>query len=297
MKPRVLIITLLLVALTAASALAATSPPKKKRTKPARWHEPKELQKAVTLAKKLGRPVALLWQASRQGPQKEWKDMPLMKYFVCIMVDVKIGPNNIIDLGKQPKLLTKLFQASGTDPRNIVFPMLFLGTLDGEFLGMLPSGATGDAAKKTVRTALKKFGKMLPASKAVAVWKKLETARKLWAEKKYLEAMPYYREVATVKDVNPKLPILKELETDRKAIEEKGAEALKEAENLSQAAKFDEAKATVRVIYKAYQGFETAKAAKELFAQIEEKQKEHEAFDEAEDVDEGEDNNEDERDE
>ena len=131
-----------------------------------------------------------------------------------------------------------------------------------------PYKASSRALNSLVRAAQKKFGPVLPRAKAILLWRKLASARKLWKAQKYTNALACYRTVALAKKVNPNLPIVAELKTDEEAIDEHGAKPLKEAEALREKGEVVKAEGLLRKIQGTYKGFEPAKKAKELLDQI-----------------------------
>ncbi len=272
MKLRLLFAVLLAVAFALPSGLAANNPKqkqkKKKRTiiKTSGWYTQQQKEDAKQAAKILGRPVAILWTIPGDGGSQAtaWKHSKLLNYFVCI---------EFTSEGIGDPLLIHLLQKAGVNLRAPYPPYLLLGSVNGEYYGQLPSDGTRKEMDKTLQEALEKYGPLLSPERAMALWKKLQEARKLWKAEKYADAMKRYRDVVTARKVNPNLPVAKELwDNDRQAITKKGAEQLHAIEALMKDGKLAEAKDAAKKLYFIYKGFETANKAVTLYKEIEKAQ-------------------------
>ncbi len=232
----------------------------------ATWYNFADYNKAIDTAKRLGRPIALMWQetnsmnATHNDQRKLLENLKPLGYFACVKLDTK----------EQPELLGKFIQASGLlkQGQSVVVPMVLLGTIDGEFLGVIPAGARSEDAAKTALAALKQYGPLLPAPKALALWKKLEAARKSWSDGKFADALASYQEVRAAQKINSKFPILKEVENDTPEINKKGEELIAQSLQLAKESKFAEAKALIAKICDRFRGFKVAEAAEEAKKQI-----------------------------
>ena len=252
-----------------AGAEPVNTPPKKLKIKS--WYGPSEQAMALRAARALGRPVAVLWHVGEQKGAKigRWQRSDLPKYFVGMTIVSKMK-DGAIDISDE--FLVKLYSSSGLKG-GLFPPYVFLATIDGHCYAVINSGASAEEVRKVMFEALKKYGKLLSKRQAFAAWQRLEAARRLWAEKKHEAAMPHFRALLALKEVNPNLPIITELNKDVEIIDRKGAEDLQAAEMLLADGKFAEAEAQVRKIYRAYQGFDTTKDAKELFKKVKTAQK------------------------
>lgn len=254
MKARTLVIVSLAVVLAGPSALAASS---------RAWYKGRELDKAKNEAKLLGKPMVIMYQETGSGCPKhnaqrsKWRKLSTLRQFVCVELDTS-----------EEKAFMNSVRSKSAGQEGRYIPMLFLTTPDGKFLEVIPYKASSRALNSLVRAAQKKFGPVLPRAKAILLWRKLASARKLWKAQKYTNALACYRTVALAKKVNPNLPIVAELKTDEEAIDEHGAKPLKEAEALREKGEVVKAEGLLRKIQGTYKGFEPAKKAKELLDQI-----------------------------
>ena len=236
----------------------------------------RELDRAVDNATKLGRPLAIFWTSDstcRVEADKvaEWKTLKHMKYFVLVTVSFTVPADGVLDLTKQPEFISKMYTGSAGKQGSLL-PIMFLGTVDGEFLGVVPTDMKKTEAEATLRRAAAKFGPQLPLAAAAAVWKKLQAARKHWRANEIGSALVCYRTVLACEKVNPKLPILAEVEKDADVVNAKGSEFIEKAEELLDAGKRDEAEALLRRIGKAFEGFEVADEAKAVLGELVEDQ-------------------------
>ncbi len=228
-----------------------------------KWYTAKNFEEAKKQATILGRPLAILVHDKgsscglHNGQRAEWKRLRSLNSFVCVL----------LEQSEEKQFVGQLRKASaGAEGKYI--PWLFLTTVEGKYLGVVPYDTSGKATRKIIADARKKFGPIPSPATAKAVWKRLLIARKLWEQEKYDKALPLFRQVAALKKKNPNLPILTELKKDEKAINERGSEALEGARALVDGGKLEEAKAAVKKIHAAYKGFEVAGKAVELAGEI-----------------------------
>jgi len=259
MKARTLVIVSLAVILAGPSALAAGS---------RAWYKSWELDKAKNEAKLLGKPMVILYQDTgsncpkHNAQRRKWRKLSTLRQFVCVELDTS---------GEKAFINSVRRKSGGKEGRYI--PMLFLTTPGGKFLEAIPYKASSTTLNKAVRAARKKFGPILPRAKAILLWKKLSSARKLWKAQKHTKALACYRTVALAKRVNPNLPIVAELKADEKAINEHGAKPLEDAATLRDNGEVAKAEGLLRKIMATYKGFDPAKKAQELLDQIRGKDK------------------------
>jgi len=252
------------------AAPPAAKPPATPVTKIPRikaWYEMDEKAQALEAARIFGRPIALAWhlEGRSKGNLRKWKTSSLAKYCVGLTVMSKLNNNTY---GLDDELLRRVFMASGLDLQATRPPCVFVCTTSGQFLGIVRADANKDGIAAVLREAAKKYGRIPTVRQAVAAWKNLDAARKLWSAGKHAAALNYYREVAALEKLNPAMPIIGELHKDTGAIALRGARELEAAKELLTAGKLEEAEARVRQIHRTYKGFDTAKEAKVLFAQV-----------------------------
>ncbi len=242
--------------------------------KPRRWSGKvsftgKEKDEALATAAMLSRPVALIWYIDGQSAGKvgEWRRMPeVSKHFVSIRMKAEMQGRMI---SMNDPLLNRMFTTSGMPQgQGLMLPYLFLGTSDGQCHAYVEGGSSASAARTAARTAVKKFGRTLSTKNALAAWRRLEDARRLWGQGKHGAALAKYRDVIGLKAVNPKLPIIAELNKDIGWIDRRGTEELAEAERLLEKGELKPALREVRRIHAAYKGFDTTKDAKELHKKV-----------------------------
>ncbi len=254
MKTRVLVV--LAVAALCAGAMAG---PK------ATWHPAEKLDRAVAGAKKLGRPIAIMLQDSQStcplhnSQRSRWKSNSMFRYFVCVIAESK---------GERPPVLTALERAAAGKQGKFI-PRIYLGTPEGDLLGVIPYKTPDADAAKLVRAALKKNGPMMSRAKALGLWKKLVKARKLWGDEKYAAAVACYSEIKAKAKTNPGLSVFKELAKDEKLINDKGKELIAKARQLAKDGQPDEAKALLTKLCRAFKSFDVAKECRAALAEIE----------------------------
>ena len=240
---------------------------RRKKRKTAIWYEADEQAEAFERAAMLGRPVALIWHVEGQGTAKitKWKQSSeISNSFIGILLPAKVQGNAV---SVDDPFLQGMFSTSGIKG-GLFLPYVFFGTSRGQCLGYASGTSTAGDLKTAVQAAVRKYGPIPSASQALAAWRKLKTARKLWKEEKFDKALANYRRVMALKAINPRLPILAELNKDIPALDRRGFEELQAAEQLLEDNKLEQAEATVREIYGKYKGFDTAKDAKELYAKV-----------------------------
>ena len=229
-----------------------------------KWYSGADVDKGIEVAKVLGKPVAIMVQIDNSScplhnaQRARWRALSYLKHFVCVMVDVK---------QKGPAALTSLQRAGGAKAGRFV-PQLFVGSADGEFLDVVPYNTTNSDTEKKLKAARQSYGPVPPRATALALWKKLKVARKLWAEDKIGPAMGRYQQVRAKARANPKLPVFKELQKDAKAINAKGQELIKKAKKMAEDGKLAEAQAYAAKLVKAFKGFEVAKGAQQALAEL-----------------------------
>ena len=236
------------------------------------WYEPGEDAGAIRAAKLLGRPIAIAWyvEGRPKGNVARWKGSDVARYLVGLSAVEKVIEITAEDKHKYTMthpLVKQIYKGSGLD--KFKAPCLFIGTWKGEYLGVIKREiASKNAVNEAARKIVKKYGKFLTTSQARSAWNGLMAARKLWHKGKYDAAMRYYRTVKLLADVNPRMEIAAELNKDAAAINHRGTEQLKAAEEQFTEGKLDKAGDSVRKIHNTYKGFETAKNAKTLFGKI-----------------------------
>jgi hypothetical protein len=231
------------------------------------WYEMNEKAQALEAARIFGRPIALAWhlEGRSKGNLRKWKTSSLAKYCVGLTVASKLNKNTY---GLDDELLRRVFTASGLDLQATRPPCVFVCTTGGQFLAIVRADTDKDGIAAVLREVAKKYGRIPTVRQAVGAWKKLDAARKHWSAGKYAAALDYYREVAALEKLNPAMPIIGELHKDMGAIALRGARELEAAKELLTTGKLKEAEARVRQIHRTYKGFDTAKEAKALFAQV-----------------------------
>ncbi len=268
------------------------------------WYAVDQTAAAIAQAKKLDRPVAVLWylDVQKAGPVGQWIDgwkrADLPKSFVCIEI-VSKTQNGAVQIGDQ--FLIKLLTSSKIDPHRLRPPYVLLGNADAASYGVIETLTSAPDAVRILRAARAKrapaAGDGSPVAKAkpdvkprpavkpepdvkpkpdapkpVPVTDKatqaLATARRLWSARKFTEAMVHYRKLALFAKAKPETVIVAELEKDEPAISEQGAVELEKARRLLAADEFAKAVREARRIHTTYKGFETSVEAKALFDEI-----------------------------
>ena len=231
------------------------------------WYEMDEKAQALEAARIFGRPIALAWHLEGRSKNnlRKWKTSSLAKYCVGLTVASKLNKNTY---GLDDELLRRVFMASGLDLQATRPPCVFICTTSGQFLSIVRADANKDGIAAVLREVAKKYGRIPTVRQAVGGWKRLDAARKHWSVGKYAAALDCYREVAALEKLNPAMPIIGELHKDTGAIALRGARELEAAKELLTTGKLKEAEARVRQIHRTYKGFDTAKEAKALFAQV-----------------------------
>jgi len=256
MRVRVLAAAMLGATLACSTASAAG---KADAPKPAKS---RELDRAVEQATKLGRPLAIFWVSQPPGRGEldkiaEWKTLKHIQHFFPVTVSVAVPADGVVDLD----LISKMYAGSAGNQGGQL-PIMFLGTVGGEFLGVVPANMNKVDVEAVLLRAAVEFGRQLPVAEAAAVWRKLLAARRHWAANEIGPALKCYRAVLACEKVNPRLPVLAEVRKDADAVNAKGRELIEKAGELADAGKRDEAEALLGRIGKAFEGFEVADEAK-----------------------------------
>ena len=257
-------------------------PESRRKRKASIWYEADERAEAFKRAAMLGRPVVLVWYIKGQDEdkiQEVKRSSDISKNFIGILMLAKIlekkkdavTKGNVISM--DDPFLQGMFSTSGIKG-GLSLPYAFFGTSRGECLGYSSAQASARDLRAAAQAAVKKYGWIPSTRQALAAWKMLKAARKLWEEEKFDKALANYRKILALKAINPRLPILAEVDKDSDAVNRRGYEELQAAEQLIEDNKLEQAEAKVREIYDKYKGFNTAKDAKELHAKVKTKLKE-----------------------
>ena len=251
------------------------------------WHAIGQTAAAVARAKKLGRPVAVLWylDVQKNGPASQWingwKQADLPKSFVCIEIASKTQ-NGAVNLGDP--FLIKLLRNSKIDLRQLRPPYVLLGNADAAFYGVIEIHTSAPDAVRILRAARAKGAPVAgggapdntkpppndakPPPDIAEAKRTLAAARELWSARNFTEAMVHFRKLATFVKAYPKTAITAELRKNGSAINKRGALELRKARRLMAANQFAKAVEEAQRIHDTYAGFKTADKAKALFEKI-----------------------------
>ncbi|MFO7900025.1 MAG: hypothetical protein R6V58_13310, partial [Planctomycetota bacterium] len=194
------------------------------------WYEGSDVEKAMKGARILGKPLAFLVHLENSScplhnaQRSRWKNLDYLEHFVCIMVAAK---------GKAPDPLPSLRRAAAGKAGKYV-PRLYLGSLDGEFLGVVRYNTPNADTVEQLRAARKKYGPVPGRATAVRMWNDLKDARALWEENQIGPAMLKYQKVLAKARLNENLPVFKELKKDRDGINAKGRELIAKAKKMAE---------------------------------------------------------------
>lgn len=241
--------SLVLLVVLSFCAWAAHADPKEKGDG---WYTVNNFDDAVKEARKLGRPLAILYATTNSTcplankKVAEWERMPGLSDFVRVRL---FTADNLPDVFKS-------IRKGAVGKEGKYLPMLFIGRHDGEFLNLVKYEHNVAQGAEELNKAQKQFGETFSKEKMNTMWKKLEKAREAWTSGEHDKAMKEYCSLKKNAKDNRKLGIFEEVDADEPKIVKKAVADMEEVDALLDKGDATGAKARLTTLQKTYDEFD-----------------------------------------